>query len=421
MDRNSRFTIRISYVGLAIVFFYCFDLWHLLIMQILPSSVAKKIATVLLWTIYVIAISKNRKLLKKDALIMLILNFLLFIMSYIVHPEYGYAMFEMPTWNIYSSVFTFSSGLFAYVFFRMENDPVKLRRYLKVAAYLTFLWGVLRVRSAIVNGGFTRIFENGTASSGSYDMSVGYRFLFVCIVFLVEFLQEKRKSRKLFDIFMCVISAILMTVFGSRTAVVSLLAFWCLYSLLYQYEGNNIRNLVKRIAVVVGLAMLFMIFTNLTFLQMISGVLQKFGLGSRMLDSLLSGAIELDSGRSRLWTMVYEMIEQHPVFGAGIYADRAQGGIYCHQLLLELFLDFGLIVGTIFVLLILNNVIHMLFRCSNKEWKLLFIMFFSMCFIRLNVSSSFWYDTNFWVCIALVKNYRNSVRYGAEEIRYATR
>lgn len=404
--------IKIKYKEMAVVGFYCFDLWHLILMQLLPNLYAKTIATIGLWLVLLLAVSKYKSIVKGDAIFLLTVNFVMFIFSYFIHPEYGYAMFQMPTWNIYASVFTFSSGIFAYLFFRIETDPSELRTYLKPAAWLCFFWGLLRVRSALSRGGFTRIFENGSVSSGSYDMTVGYRFLFVCIVFLVLAMQEKHKGKKIFDCIMVVVSAILMMVFGSRTAVASLIFFWCMYSLLYQYEGKNVRDLTKRIGFILGLIVGYKVVTNQSILQFIAKIISGLGLGSRMLDTLIQGGVELDLGRNRLYEMVYEMIRENPIMGAGIYADRALGGIYCHQIILEFLLNFGVILGGVFLLIIAYYCMVMLFRCKNSDWKLLFMIFFSMCFIRLNVSSSYWCDTNFWVCVAIVVNYSKELRRG---------
>lgn len=406
---NSRkFCIRINYTMLALVAFYCFDLMHLIFMQVLSYSSARIVSTIILWALLLLAASKRKTTIKKDAVVLLALNWILFMFSCLVYPEYRYAIFEMPTWNFYTSVFTFSSGMFAYLFFRMEEDPKKILKYLKTMAYLLFVWALLRIRSAIAQGGFTRIFENGIASSNSYDMSVGYRLLFVCIVFLINAIKEQTPMRKAYYYTIAAVSATLMAVFGSRTALVSLILFWCLYSLLIQYKGQSVREFGRRVVFILALILSFAILTNKSVLNFLVGILNKFGVNSRMLDSLISGGIELDNGRMRLWTMVYGMIIEHPLFGAGIYADRAIGGIYCHQIVLEILLDFGFLMGGLIILGIIYWIVIMLFRCKDQDWKLLFIVFFSLCFIRLNVSSSFWYDTNFWICIAIAVNYKRS-------------
>lgn len=402
---------KITYTGIIIVMFYCFDLIHLLLMQITPTnSLAKTIATMFLYVYLLFIMSKKRNIIKIDAVILIFLNGMLFLFSYIFHPEYRYAMFEMPTWNIFSSVFSLSSGMFAYMFFRMESSPSKLRKYLKYSAYLLLFWSLLRIKSSISNGGFTRVFENGVISKNTYDMAVGYRLLFVSIIFMLEAIKKEYRYRKFWFIFLSFVSTILMFVFGSRSAFISLIIFWTLYYFFYKNETNNIKSIIKKISWTIFFLITSSILASEKILVITSNILEKVGLKSRMLNSLIEGNITLDSGRNRLWAMAIEMIQENPILGAGVYADRAKGGIYCHQIILEILLDFGMIFGTMIILYMIIMSTKMLLKCWNKEWKLLFLIFFSLTIIRLNISSSFWYDTNFWICIAIVVNYHKGER-----------
>lgn len=402
--------IGVSYRGMAIVLFYGFDLLYLCLMHLLPSNeVAKAISTIVLYLLVLMAISKSKRIIKRDAVMCILINGLVFLLTYMSHPEYGHAMFTLPTWNIWDSVFTLTSGMFGFFFFRMEESSENLKRYLKYMAYVLFVWGCLRVVSSIQNGGFSRISANGNVLTDSYDMSVGYRFLFCAIVFFVQFWSEQAMKRWYFAM-LSILSVALMMVFGSRTAVVSFVLFLILYVLFFNDGRNKTRQLVVRVLFLLLFGGGYWVLTTESALLMLSSMLSKYGFNSRMLNTLIAGSVVLDNGRNKLWTIVIEMIKQHPLLGNGVYADRYVGGIYCHQIVLELWLDFGIVLGTFFLLLLIKGSIEMLVKCRDKNWKLIFMVFFSMAAIRLNLSSSFWCDTNFWICIAIYVNYKTDLR-----------
>ena len=144
----------------------------------------------LIYGCFLICVSRNRKRIKADAIILLLLIAMLFIFSYILNPSYRIAILELESWNAIDSVFTFSSGIFAYLFFRSFDDDEQLLKSLKPCAYILLIWALFRINSSITSGGFSRVMQNGILSQNNYDMSTGYRLLFVSLVFGLEFLKR---------------------------------------------------------------------------------------------------------------------------------------------------------------------------------------------------------------------------------------
>lgn len=409
------YKIRISYGICAITAFYCFDFYLLLFRQIMPVEWAKAISLVILYSLFLVAILKSPKRLKLDAIILLIINALLFFISYLMHPEYGDVMFRLPTWNIFDAVFTFNSGMFAYLFFRMEDSPKQLRKCMDYSAYILFFWCLMRIVSAINSGGFNKINANGVTWKSTYDMSVGYRLLFVSIVFYLKSMDAK-KLKCIFYRLLAVIASILMVIYGSRSAVASFILFWILYTLFGDKENKSVNVIIKKIVILLVVLVSYYVLTNKVVLTSINDLFNSFGVNSRMLNSLIEGSFELDKGRNRMWTSVINLIKEHPILGSGIYADRHISGIYCHQIILEILLNFGIIFGGIFLIILIMNILKMVIFCKDREWRVIFITFLSLALIRLNISSSFWYDTNFWVCIAIVVNYKRYKRLNKNRI-----
>lgn len=400
---KTKFTI--SYTVIAMALFYGYDLMCLVLMHMVGSSLAKKISLFVLYTVFFMAVIKRPSRLKKDAVAVILVSMMLFAISYFVHPEYKYCMFEIPTWNVFSSVFNMSSGICAYLFFRMCDDDTELVwKSLLYAAFILFVWGVLRIYSSIQSGGFSRAFENGAVTTNSYDMSVGYRMLYTSIVFALFFLRTKGLLRFAY-LGLSIVSAALMAVFGSRTAVLSLAVFATLYVLFCQRTKNTKKKLLIEIVFLLIAGCGYYVLNNQALLLSISETLAGMGFKSRILDTLVEGSVSLDLGRNYLYSTMWQMILKHPIAGNGVFADRYIGGIYCHQIVLEILVDYGFIFGGLILITMLVGIFFMLFKCDNREWKLIFLIFFSSMIIRLNLSSSYWCDTNFWATFAIVINY----------------
>ena len=202
-----------------------------------------------------------------------------------------------------------------------------------------------------------------------------------------------------------VVSMICMVIFGPRTSVASFVMFWTLKVLFCSGK----RHSERKIAFIVMGAIVAIILTTPELLQGIGQLFEHLGVKSRILDTLIAGEVSLDLGRQRMWTQSLSIIQENPVFGAGIFADRASFGIYCHQLFLEVFLDFGIILGSALLLGLAVLCLSSL-RTKDLEWRLLFVVFFSLCFVRLMLSSSFWVDTNFWAMLAIAFNIKADER-----------
>ncbi len=417
---KNKYTLKINFLDIAFILFYAYDLILYFFIQVFPNyQFSKIISLIILYVVLILGIIREKRALKIDSILLIVGLYLLFLLNSLLYPNYRYAMFELPIWNIYSCVFTFSSSIFAYLFFRLINNPKRMLNNLKKASYLTFLWSCLRIYSAVRNGGFNKAFENGVVSTSTYDMAVGYRLLFSSIIFFIIFCgklkTDNNKTNKISYLILFVISLVLMIIYGPRSSVASFVLFLVLY-LFFIGSNRTSKNLVRKLFIIIFLFSLYLFFKDKSNLTFIYNALSKFNLNSRILNSLISGSVELDFGRNMMWKNAIKLILMHPLIGNGIYVDRSIYGIYCHQFVLEMLLNFGVVLGLIIIFIFIKNIINMLFLCKNEIWKLIFIVFLSMTLIRLNISSSFWQDTNFWACIAIVVNYHEDSKLNKKNI-----
>ena len=398
--------IRYNYLSLTLIFFYCRDFFYLVFQRVVHNEMISQVFCLLLiYGCFLICVSRNRKRIKADAIILLLLIAMLFIFSYILNPSYRIAIIELESWNAIDSVFTFSSGIFAYLFFRSFDDDEQLLKSLKPCAYILLIWALFRINSSITSGGFSRVMQNGILSQNNYDMSTGYRLLFVSLVFGLEFLKRSG-IKKVWYAILAAGSAVGMLIYGSRTAAVSWVLFWVLRMLFCTSKRHDPKKVITLIAIFV----MSILVTNVTFLSMVSDVLAGFGLQSRMLNTLVQQEVTLDTGRFTIWNSCLEMIKSHPFVGCGIFADRATFGIYCHQFFLEILIDFGCIRGGLLIVALIWFCIKSVLTKDNSEWKLMIVLFLSLCIVRLALSSSFWMDTNYWAMLALIVNQKEYLK-----------
>lgn len=80
--------IRYNYLSLTLIFFYCRDFFYLVFQRVVHNEMISQVFCLLLiYGCFLICVSRNRKRIKADAIILLLLIAMLFIFSYILNPS----------------------------------------------------------------------------------------------------------------------------------------------------------------------------------------------------------------------------------------------------------------------------------------------------------------------------------------------
>lgn len=129
---------------------------------------------------------------------------------------------------------------------------------------------------------------------------------------------------------------------------------------------------------------------------------------------LLQGEIADDNNRSRIYETAIQMIRNGGLFGYGAYGDRyVIGNIafvgYCHNIILEILIDFGILLGGIFCLRMFYASIKIMFFAQEKEWGDIYMILF-VSVTKLFLSGSFWYSEAFWGALAVWISYKKAVK-----------
>ncbi|GAG27707.1 unnamed protein product, partial [marine sediment metagenome] len=97
----------------------------------------------------------------------------------------------------------------------------------------------------------------------------------------------------------------------------------------------------------------------------------------------------------------FKEIVNKPLLGIGIEGDVRLAGGYAHNLFLELLADFGIIFGTIIIIILLFLIIKSLLT-KNKEKYRMIIIWLSLGFVSLMFSGTYMDTIGFWIFLGLL-------------------
>lgn len=233
--------------------------------------------------------------------------------------------------------------------------------------------------------------EGGTQSAG--DMYAAYLFLpHLCVV-----TGHAMKKTNPINLSVSVLGGFVLVSLGTRGTVVCFLVFILLMLLLFQKRKRPVLYISAFILVAIAL-----VFSGL--LEWLYDFAENFGLSLRVLDKLQSGSFGESSGRVLIAGRVWEYILLNPLTGMGIYSDRrVAGGQYAHNILLELVIDFGVIVGlmlfVLLIVLILKAVLCVRRYEGNGEAGILLLTYICSGFVKLFLSGSYLNETTLFFLI----------------------
>ena len=273
--------------------------------------------------------------------------------------------------------------------FLTEEDPELRRNQLTVVAIISLLVKQMRIM----------------IGSLEYDfgyMNIGYGIASSWIIVVQGAFVYRNKILKMICLAFSAYFAVVVMVYGNRGAVLTIMLSLLVMMLVYLPRN---RMIFLKLAIPVGLGIASL---NLEPLIRMMGVVLHLNLSrSRNLRLLSAGIISYDSGRLPLYHKTIDRIFQFPVFGSGIGADRvATGGHYTHNIILELFADFGVLAGSAIYIWLLYIGYQMLFCCKDRAWISLFLPFYMHSMVMLFFSGTLWQTGNLFSAVMIYLVYQ---------------
>lgn len=274
----------------------------------------------------------------------------------------------------------------------------------KIKKWDVFLECSRRISYIIIGlGMFILITRNMTAlGQNEYNMSLGYHLLFPTICMLYFFLIN---VNALVHAIFFVMGTIVILFVGSRGPVLGIVLFWGLYKLFV----SRVKSWKELIYTGIEIAFLLILYFNFNaIVSQISSIMEFVGLESRTLQYLLEGNIGNLSNRDIIYDWAFEQIGQTFFLGNGIGYSLATRGTYCHNIIVEMAVEFGVFItfGIILFLIILSA--YKLFTSNSLE-KRMILIWFCVGVIPLFMSFLYWEFMQFWTFLGVVISSGNEI------------
>lgn len=222
----------------------------------------------------------------------------------------------------------------------------------------------------------------------SYNMSLSVMFLII-IAF---------RKRRLLDIIMAFAGFTIIFMSGSRGAMFGILTGIVTY--IFLNLRFNIRN-----SFIITPIIFLIIFINTHFmrwLDLINTGLLSININSRNINLLLNKEVENSSGRDLIFNQSLNLMADNWFTGIGMAGDRPAIGSYTHNLFTEFLVEYGLILGSVFSIILFFYLINSFFQKRKDElYYLFFSVFFSTGFMKLQFSGSYLQEPTFFMLLAL--------------------
>jgi len=322
-----------------------------------------------------------------DGIAVVVLAALFFIITLQIHPEYAsrYEDALHEGRNSAKAIFNYGSAIYFYYIIRLfKNEEEKLFKLYKAVAFTILLFDIWAM--------FNRTEE--------YKMTFGYQMEMAAILFIMQYLRERKKKGYLILSLFTILMGIL---YGSRACIVGYVFFIVLY-FLWEGHINRRQVMLMLLGVLAAIA-----YSSQTIMTLIYNLFASIGLHSRTLYYISIGDIlSVDQARQNyIWPALMEELKNMPLFKMyGAFGDRyllPTRWVYAHNFLFEILLSFGFIIGGFFLFWMLVQFIKVIRKNKDVD-GLMTIVFGSFALCRLFFSSSFWMEPYFWGFIAMLVN-----------------
>lgn len=208
-------------------------------------------------------------------------------------------------------------------------------------------------------------------------------------------------SGKRLDMYLGLISLVSVLLFGGRGSLLSLLLLYGMLVLFNRAKGEKINPVY--IVLIIAAPILF------EFVQMFVDFSN-----SRTMQLFVSGEIGYDSSRSIIYEYLIQSLALNPISGIGMRGDRAvlesfnlgeSNVAYAHNVILEILLTFGVIIGIVITVFLLYLFVwKLLLKQMDIKLKGLLLSFFTVSFLQLMTSRTFLTETDFYILIFMLVN-----------------
>ena len=216
---------------------------------------------------------------------------------------------------------------------------------------------------------------------------------------------------KILDIIAAIVGFLVILVVGSRGCFVCGMVFIAMVCI--NRYSLSLGKLLGFFAVLVALVIIIS-YAFTSFSDNVLSFMDEHGASSRTLMKINEGTFEESDSRGKIYKMMLDAISENPL-GYGLMGDRyilsqhgSQG--YCHSLLYEFLVDYGVIFGSVLLFLLTGYLFIRLKKCIKTDFYYILAFFTVAGFVKLFFTGSYLDEPYFWGLLGVLS--KNSRQYG---------
>jgi len=249
-------------------------------------------------------------------------------------------------------------------------------------------------------------------SDAEYNMDMAYKTL-PSVMYLVYWAIENKRIKDWAVVFLGIV---LELAFGTRGAVLAIIIY-IFVGVFLNFISS--KNAVKKILFFIVFALVVYLFLGTNLLLSISmrltGIFESLGFSTRIFDHMISGEIGKSDERGIFADIIMEKIAENPVLGYGIFSDRVFIGVYVHNILLEVWCDFGFVFGTLLLGWFAYVPTRVYTLTKRRDIKNFILSFICMVFVKLMLSGSYLNEINLYLMLGLGAGFIRNIKAGKIE------
>lgn len=221
------------------------------------------------------------------------------------------------------------------------------------------------------------------------DMDAAYKLL-PSVMYLICYASIKKQ--KLYWA-IAIVSLPILFIFGTRGPIICVLVYFMVLVVIDVMRTRNIKKFI--LFFIILLIVLAVVVNESVFLRIISiasGIFERAGFSTRIFEFFLAGNMWESKGREYLIKSAMAAIMENPIKGYGFMGDRDLLGFYVHNIWVEIWCHFGIILGTIIILAMVGLTGFALIKSrKSRDFKFL-LMLVCLVFIKLSLSGSYVFE-----------------------------
>ncbi len=258
-----------------------------------------------------------------------------------------------------------------------------------------------------VNVFYVFAYQGTAALKSDNDISMGYAYNLLPHVCLITSMFSKKPN--ILNFLGTAIGLLILLLYGTRGPLLIFIVFLASQFII-------VSNKYKRLLIILIVCIVAYLFVSnyMAILFALRDFVTRIGASTRIIDFAINGNMADGNGREHINEYILEMIDNNPIFGYGIAGDRNRGFAYAHNILFELWVSYGIPLGTFLLGGYLFIVIKSYIMEKNYFIKdILIPALFAKGFLMLFLSGSYLINKEFFLLLGLSVS---SLRYSNHEV-----